>query len=229
MSKLGRSRELPPLRNGDRLSLAEFEKRYYAMPNLKKADLIEGLVYTEPTVTFNHGTANADVIGWTGFYQMATPHVIGSVRGSIRLGPRSEVQPDMFLRMSSKVGGRSRVGADGLIEGPPELVAEVTFNSASYELHDKFDLYQRSGVHEYVVWRLEDEAIDWFVSRDGRFERLTPCHRGWLRSEFFPGLWLDPESMIRGDLAAVFQAVQLGLATSKHITFVAQLRDAAPH
>jgi hypothetical protein len=35
---------IPPLENGDRLTRAEFERRYEGMPNLKKAELIEGIV-----------------------------------------------------------------------------------------------------------------------------------------------------------------------------------------
>ena len=35
----------PPLEPGDRLSRAEFERRYVAMPHVKKAELIEGVVY----------------------------------------------------------------------------------------------------------------------------------------------------------------------------------------
>ena len=35
---------IPPLENGDRLTLTEFEHRYSAMPKLKKAELIEGIV-----------------------------------------------------------------------------------------------------------------------------------------------------------------------------------------
>ncbi len=34
-----------PLENGDKLTRAEFERRYEAMPHLKKAELIEGVVY----------------------------------------------------------------------------------------------------------------------------------------------------------------------------------------
>ena len=223
MATSDRSGEIPPLRNGDRLALAEFERRYNAMPNLKKADLIEGVVYIEPTVTFPHGRANADVVGWMGFYQMVTPRVIGSVRASIRLGPRSEVQPDSLLLIAPEAGGQSRVGADGLLEGPPELVAEVTFNASSYDLHDKFKLYQRSGVREYIAWRLEDEEIDWFVSREGRFDRLTPCRRGWLRSECFPGLWLDQVALIQDKLSDVQETVKQGLASPEHAAFVAKL------
>ena len=35
---------VPPLENGERLTRAEFERRYEAMPELKKAELIEGEV-----------------------------------------------------------------------------------------------------------------------------------------------------------------------------------------
>src|SRR5580692_489598 len=43
----------PPLENGDRLTRAEFERRYDAMPRLKKAELIEGEVYMPSPV--RHG------------------------------------------------------------------------------------------------------------------------------------------------------------------------------
>ncbi len=36
---------IPCLENGDRLPRPEFERRYAAMPQVKKAELIEGIVY----------------------------------------------------------------------------------------------------------------------------------------------------------------------------------------
>lgn len=36
---------MPPLQAGDFLTRAEFERRYHQHPNLKKAELIEGIVY----------------------------------------------------------------------------------------------------------------------------------------------------------------------------------------
>ena len=44
-----------PLENGDRLSRLEFERRYQAMPELKKAELIEGRVYMASPVRIIHG------------------------------------------------------------------------------------------------------------------------------------------------------------------------------
>ena len=44
----------PPLENGDRLSSREFLRRYEAMPELKKAELIQGVVYMPSPVSANH-------------------------------------------------------------------------------------------------------------------------------------------------------------------------------
>jgi hypothetical protein len=66
--------------------------------------------------------------------------------------------------------------------------------------------------------------------REGRFEPASPTPEGHYRSEVFPGLWLDPAALVRGDLSAVFEVVQRGLATPEHADFVARLRQAAaPH
>ncbi|MGC8713934.1 MAG: hypothetical protein ACP5RH_16210, partial [Leptodesmis sp.] len=43
---------IPPLENGDRLTRLEFERRYTAMPDLKKAELIEGIVYMASPLHF---------------------------------------------------------------------------------------------------------------------------------------------------------------------------------
>ena len=47
------SEPIQPLENGDRLTRAEFERRYEAMPSLKKAELIEGEVYVASPVRHN--------------------------------------------------------------------------------------------------------------------------------------------------------------------------------
>ena len=69
----------------------------------------------------------------------------------------------------------------------PELVAEVAASSADYDLHEKLKAYERNQVLEYVVWRVGDEAIDWFTLKDGNYVPLRPNPDGILRSEAFPG------------------------------------------
>jgi Uma2 family endonuclease len=215
------------LRAGDRLTRAEFERRYSAMPRVKKAELIEGVVYMPSPVTQEeHGGPHFNVIIWLGNYLLATPGVEGGDNSTLRLDLENEPQPDAFLRIRPELGGRSR--RDGrYVGGAPELIAEVAASSASYDLHDKLRVYQRNGVPEYLVWRVWDGAIDWFVLREDRYERLALDPAGHYRSAVFPGLWLDPGALVRGDLAQVMAVLQQGLASPEHAEFVARLRAAS--
>ena len=57
----------PPLESGDRLTRAEFERRYEAMPELKKAELIEGVVYVSSPVRFDrHSEQHGDIASGPG-------------------------------------------------------------------------------------------------------------------------------------------------------------------
>jgi Uma2 family endonuclease len=216
--------EVPVLEPGDRLTREEFERRYAAMPDLKKAELIEGVVYMpSPVRARRHGNPHAKIITWLGYYEAKTPGVEVADNATARLDLDNEPQPDAMLYVAPELGGQVRITADDYIEAAPELVAEVASSSASYDLNTKLHVYRRSGVREYVVWRVLDGAIDWFVLRGGRYERLEPDERGVVRSEFFPGLWLDMAALLRGDLAGVLQVLDEGLATEQHAAFAVQL------
>jgi Uma2 family endonuclease len=232
----------PPLQNGDRLSRAEFEKRYTDMRHLKKAELLEGVVYIPTALSFGreegevavappvsfplHANPRFNLIGWLGSYCAATPNVEGGCNASLRLDLDNVPQPDAVLTVSPECEGQVRIDRDGFIEGAPELIAEVAASSVSYDLHVKLHVYRRNGVREYVVWRVYDQTIDWFVLRDGQYERLVPSAAGLFQSEVFPGLWLDSVALLRGDLAALAHGVQLGVATPEHAAFVDQLKKA---
>jgi Uma2 family endonuclease len=218
---------VPPLENGDRLTRPEFERRYDAMPGLKKAELIEGVVYMPSPVSVDHDGPHFDAITWLGMYRMATPGIRGGDNGSLRLDLDNEPQPDAYLMVLPSHGGQARIGEDRYVAGAPELVVEVAASSVSYDLHAKLNVYRRIGVREYVVWRVLDRAIDWFVLREGRYEPLPPDANGVYRSEVFPGLWLDPEALLRGDLAAVGQTLQQGLSSAEHREFVTRLQQTA--
>jgi Uma2 family endonuclease len=223
----GPTEELPPLRAGDRLTRDEFERRYRAMPDVNKAELIEGVVYMpSPVSTDEHGSPHFDLIGWLAAYRAQTPGVQGGDNSTLRLDWDNAPQPDAFLRILPEFGGQSRT-EDGYVVGAPELLAEVSASSASYDLHDKLNAYRRNGVREYVVWRVWDREIDWFVLRGGRFERLPLTPDGLYKSEVFPGLWLDPAALTEGELARVLEVLQQGLAAPEHAAFVERLRDSA--
>jgi Uma2 family endonuclease len=144
--------------------------------------------------------------------------------GSVRLDLDNEPQPDGYLLILPDRGGQTKISDDDYVEGAPELVGEIAASSVGYELHKKLHVYRRSGVREYIVWRVQDREIDWFVLREGKYERLAPAQDGILRSTVFPGLWLDPAALMRGDLAAVLAVLQRGVASAEHAELVKRLQ-----
>jgi len=221
------SERVPELVAGDRLTRDEFERRYAAMPGLEKAELIEGVVYVPSPVRCEaHGRPHAVVITWLGVYEAATPGVQVADNATVRLDLDNEPQPDAFLRIRSAAGGQSRETPDDYVEGAPELAVEVTASTASYDLHDKKRAYRRNGVREYLVWRTQDGELDWFVLRGGRYARLEASDDGLLRSEVFPGLWLDPAALLADDMAGVLASLERGLGGAVHAAFAARMRAA---
>ena len=215
---------VPRLQPGDRLTRAEFERRYDATPDLKKAELIEGIVYMPPPVSHTyHGAPHADLLGWLWCYRAGTPGVQVGDNGSLRLDLDNMPQPDAYLLIDPKCGGQAKIDDDDYVSGAPELVGEIAASSVSYDLHVKLNVYRRSGVREYVVWRTYDRAIDYMVLREGEYQKLAPDAGGIIRSEVFPGLWLAPAAMLAGDMQKVLQVAQEGLSSPEHRDFVARL------
>ena len=210
-----------PLENGDRITRAEFERRYDAMPNLKKAELIERIVYMGSPVRVIHGTPHALIMTWLGIYWIATPGVNLADNTTVRLDPDNEPQPDALLRI--EVGGQSIITEDNYVEGAPEFIAEIAASSAAYDLRDKLIVYRRTGVQEYLIWQVYEQRIDWFRLREVEYVSLLGDESGIVRSEFFPGLWLAVPALIAGSLGEVQSVLQIGLATPEHQSFVEQL------
>lgn len=215
---------IPLLEPGDRLTRDEFERRYHAMPNLKKAELIEGVVYMpSPVRMYRHGQPQADLIGLFGNYRASTPGIVVGNNATACLDLDNEPQPDAMLIIEPARGGQTKISEDDYVEGAPELVAEIGSSSVSFDLHTKFNVYRRCGVKEYIVWRVLDGALDWFVLRGGAYERLAAGSDGTLQSEVFPGLWLNAVALLTGDMARVLADLQRGIAGPQHTAFVERL------
>lgn len=212
----------PPLESGDRLTRLEFERRYQAMPQIKKAELIEGTVYmASPLRAKAHGKPHARIMGWLIAYEAATPGIEVLDNPTVRLDADNEPQPDALLRLEH--GGQSVISDDDYVEGAPELIIEIAASSASLDLGPKLNVYRRNQVQEYLVWRVYDREFDWFQLHDGQYIQRTADQEGILCSQLFPGLWLDQTALLNGNLAQVLRVIQQGISTSEHQTFVERL------
>ena len=204
-----RFKTTPPLENGDRLTRCEFERRYAAMPNLKNAELIEGIVYMPAAFRFkNHGQPHANIIGWLWFYKIATLQVELGDHVTVRLDLDNAPQPDAVLMID---GGQASISSDDYIEGAPELIVEIAASSAAYDLYDKKTAYRRNGVKEYLVWRVYDEEFDWFVLDAGEYIKQEADNKGVIRSRTFTGLWLAVNSLLSGEMQQVLAVLKQGL------------------
>jgi Uma2 family endonuclease len=217
---------VPTLEAGDRLSRVEFERRYSAMPEVKKAELLEGVVYMPSPVRLRrHGQPHARLLGWLVLYEAATSHVVVADNASTRLDLDNEPQPDATLLLDPAKGGQARIALDDYVEGAPELVGEIASSTVSYDLDVKLKVYRRSNVREYVVWRVLDRQIDWFSLKEGEYVRMSADDDGLYKSEVFPGLWLDSAALVRGDMRAVIAALNRGLASPEHAKFLEALKS----
>lgn len=219
---------LLPLENGDmcsaqgtqRLTRAEFERRYAGMPNVKAA-LIEGVVYVAaPTKYRRHGNPHSHILGWLELYAAYTPGVESADNSTVRLDLDNEPQPDALLRLDEQYGGQSRISDDDYVEGAPELIVEIAASTASYDLHDKLRAYRRNGVREYLVWLVEDQEFRWYCLKEGTYILQEPNPDGHLYSDCFPGLCLAVEALLAGQMAIVLEAQQEALKSVEHQQFV---------
>ncbi len=189
---------IPPLENGDSLTRPEFERRYSNMPHLKKAELIEGIVYMASPLRFeSHAEPHANLMIWLGTYKVATSGVRLGDNPTVKLDLDNEPQPDIVLLIDSQYGGQSRLNEEGYIEGAPELIAEISASTATIDLRDKKRAYRRNGVQEYIVWQVSDRKLDWFCLEGGDYISLQPKN-DIIQSRIFPGLWLAVTALLAG-------------------------------
>src|SRR5437016_5590901 len=207
----------PLLQAGDRLSREEFERRYQRMPNIKKAELIEGIVYMpSPLRAKKHGEPHIQLGAWLAVYASETPGVSCFDNSTVRLDLDNEPQPDLVMIKQPDKGGQARISQDDYIEGAPELAVEIVGSSSAYDLHQKKGAYRRNGVREYLAWITDENRLVWWELREGEYQEIAASADGLLKSGIFPGLWLDKKALLGGDMKGVLGTLRQGLDHPEH-------------
>ncbi len=138
------------------------------------------------------------------------------------MGPRDVPQPDLALFIRPDFGGPTRIEHD-LMHGVPELIVEITDTELSRDLGIKLDLYQILGVSEYLTILVEKETAIWRCHDGERYREMKSSRDGILKSQTFPGLWLNTKALFAGDGLALFATLEQGLASPEHAAFVRSL------
>ncbi len=145
----------------------------------------------------------------------------------------NEPQPDVMLGIPLDRGGQTgTVTRNGkqYLSGGPDLVAEVSAATARVDLNAKRQAYARNGVREYLVLLTDRDPAEvrWMAldPTSGDFLPLPADSADrLLKSQVFPGLWLNAAALLSGDLAAVLVAVDHGCATDEHAAFLSSLQN----
>jgi Uma2 family endonuclease len=214
-------REVEPLSAGDHLTRDEFFRRWEAMPHIKRAELIGGIVHVTSPLSADHGRITHYMSHWLGHYALYTPGCDGGGNATWLMLTDSP-QPDVHLRIASGPGATSKEKGEYL-EGAPEFIVEVCLTSASYDLHEKLDLYRTAGVKEYLALLIHGQEVRWHRLVAKSYQLMPEPRDGIYRSDVFPGLWLDASALFEGNMMKVIETLERGLHTPEHDAFVKEL------
>lgn len=212
----------PPFQAGDRLTREEFIHRWEFHPEIKFAELIGGVVYMPSPLTRQHGVTDNLVGGWLFSYHAETPGTEAGSNVTTFMEGEETPQPDQYLRILPEFGGRS--GEEGkYLQGSPELLVEISVSSVSIDMNQKYDLYERAGVVEYLTILMYEREIRWHRLGAKGYQRIKPVSDTIWKSRVFPGLWLDGAALLASDAAAMLTTLRKGLRSPEHGTFVRKL------
>jgi Uma2 family endonuclease len=215
---------LPPLRPGDRLSQAEFHRRYEGYPEDVKFELIAGVVHMASPARTPHGSHGPLLSFILTTYAFATQGTQVLADVTTILGEQSELQPDLCLRILTDYGGQTHEDAEQYLHDGPELVAQISHSTLTLDLGVRRADCQQAGVAEYIVVDIPNQQLHWFDLQSDRL--INPTQGGIARSRVFPGLWIDPVALFAGDGQRITEAIQQGIASAAHARFVQRLQRA---
>ena len=209
----------PPLREGERLTRDEFMRRWDAMPDLTRAELIDGIVHMPSPVSIVHGDFHVRLSWWLSSYAAVTRGCAACAAGTWLMSPDSAPQPDLAFRILPEYGGQSTIKGN-YAAGAPELIIEVSHTTSARDAGVKLRLYERCGVREYVIVQPGKKHITWRELVNGKYRDIAPDADGLFRSRVFPGLWLNPSALWNNDLPGLAACVQQGAASGAHADFL---------
>ena len=215
----------PLLATGMRIGRGEFLRRLQQLEaegQTVHAEWLEGVVTVMDTPdTESHGSPQGAAAMLLKLYEAYTPGVFAATAGGVILD-EGELEPDVLLAIRPEFAGQMSRTADGKLTGPPELIVEIANTSVLRDTRVKRLAYERAGVREYLVHAVRDRQIlcDRLVGE--RFE-FVALDDGVFRSEIFPGLWIDCDALVAGDLPKAVATAEAGRARPEHAAFAQSL------
>jgi len=157
-----------------------------------RVELIEGeIVEMSPIGSSHAACVNCLTIL---LVQKLGQHAIVSVQNPVRLGKRSQPQPDFaLLKWRDDFYRQSLPTPDDVF-----LLIEVSDSTLKFDRQVKAPLYARAGIEELWVVNLEDEEVEVYTQPSGgAYQLVRRVGRGeMISSENVPGLSLEVNAVL---------------------------------
>ncbi len=152
--------ELPAEEGSKEKKTGEFTiEDYYALPDDKRVELIDGVFYDMPTPTIEHqllaGSIHSQIINYIRRKKGKCIPLISPVDVQLDADNKTMVQPDVVI-----VCDRSRIDERKVIGGPDFVLEVVSPSSVIKDYVKKAAKYEAAGVREYwIVDPLQQKII----------------------------------------------------------------------
>ena len=210
---------------GDRLTRAEFERRYSAMPKSRKQNLLKGsFICRRPLLTTTPARISISSRCWASIALRRPGCKAATTERYVSTWKTNLSRTPFFASCRSAADSRARRRVRGRCARTDcrDLGQQRQLRSARQA--SRVPAEWRVRVHGMASLGLGHRLV---CVREDRFERLLPTAEGHYRSEVFPGLWLNAAALLRGDVAQVLAVLQQGIASSEHAALVVRLRAVA--
>lgn len=204
------------------MELQEFLERWMQAPELKFAELIDGVVYMPSPVSSPHGVFDNLAQVAFGNFTLLSGICTAQTNATWLMGG-SAPQPDLALFLKPEYGGKMKIAPGELASGIPELIVEVCRSSRSYDLGPKLALYERAGVPEYLAILIEEKRFEWRILMQDRYQLLHAAE-GIFRSHIFSGLWIDELAFWRADGTRLLAVLAEGLKSPEFLDFKRRIK-----
>ncbi len=169
---------------------------YEALPEGSPYQLIEGELVMSPAPGFEHFRSQRNIL--LRLFRL----ILEAGKGEVIYAPvdlyldeENAYQPDIMVVLK---GSKAKITRKG-VYGPPDVVVEILSPStAYYDLTQKKDVYERSGVREYWLVDPLRRTFEVYINTEEGFKLISKAKdKGVVRSEVL-SLELELEEVFEG-------------------------------
>lgn len=156
-------------------------------------------------------------------YRMSTPGLYVCTHVPVQISKDARVVPGVVAQVNSGAFKQCDPGDYVYFSGPPNFVFDVFRDDQRDSYKRRRDLFEESGVIEYVAWFNSSKLPIWNRLEDGAYREIREDRAGLIKSAALPGLWIPVKSLAERDWWSVLGKISQGITRRGHRDFMATI------